>query len=105
MYRLAGVVALAFLVACVTSSCLVTDFGAVGDNVTDNTLAFRAATTSTACNGEVVVPAPGAFLTGPFNMSSNTRLNVEIGATVSGSRDPGVYPVVTQQGRNNLLRH
>ena len=71
------------------------DHGAVPDNRTDNSRAFRNA--AAACSGgEMLVPA-GTWLTGPFNLSSNTVLRLAPGATISGSRAPEVYPVVTQQ--------
>ena len=57
----------------------VTDFGAVGDNATDCTSAFRAALAAVAAagGGEVIVPAPGLYKTLPLNLTSNTRLTVE----------------------------
>ena len=72
----------------------VTDFGAVGDNATDCTGAFRAALSAVAAagGGEVVVPAPGAFKTGPFNISSNTQLTVNGG--VVGVADIAAFPLV-----------
>jgi polygalacturonase len=70
--------------------CTVAAFGAVADNRTDNTAAFRAAAAS-SCD-EIVVGL-GVWLTGPFNLSSNTVLRVE--GTISGSTDPRAYPVVT----------
>ena len=75
--------------------CSVADFGAVPDNKTDNTAAFRAASRAERCR-EILVPA-GVWLTGPFNLSSHTTLNVVHGATISGSMDSAMYPVVTQQ--------
>jgi polygalacturonase len=39
---------------------------------------------------------------GPFNLSSNTVLRVE--GTISGSRDPSVYPIVTQQPLDEAYR-
>ena len=55
----------------------VVDYGAVGDNATDCTAAFRGALAATAAagGGEVVVPA-GLFKTLPVNLTSNTRLTV-----------------------------
>lgn len=81
------------------SSCTVAHFGAVADNATDNSAAFRAAAAS-SCD-EVVVP-PGIWMTGPFNLSSHTVLRVH--GTISGSRDPTHYPVVTQQPLDEAYR-
>eukprot|EP01052_Picozoa_sp_SAG31_P021724 SAG31_NODE_1695_length_7508_cov_2.975030_2_plen_181_part_00 len=39
---------------------------------------------------------------GPFNLSSNTVLRVE--RTISGSRDPSLYPIVTQQPLDEAYR-
>lgn len=89
--------------------CDVTHFGAVGDGTRDNTQAFRDAVhactacagtanesrpggvpaqveardgvSTTSSAGEVVVPG-GAFLTGPFNLSSHMRLTVTPHAVV-----------------------
>lgn len=81
------------------TGCTVADFGAVADNATDNSAAFRAAFAS-SCD-EVVVP-PGTWMTGPFNLSSHTVLRVL--GTISGSRDPALYPIVTQQPLDEAYR-
>jgi len=77
----------------------VTDFGAVGDNATDNTAAFRAAFAAVraASGGEVRVPllappSPSIFKTGPFNISSNVAFTVD--ATVWGLEDSSAFPPV-----------
>lgn len=62
--------------------CSVTRFGALADNSTDNTIAFRRA--AAECS-EVLVP-PGVWMAGPFNMSDNTVLRVE--GVIGGSRNP-----------------
>ena len=69
-------------------------FGAVGDNETDNTAAIRAALAfvGAAGGGEVVVPAPGVFKTGPMNLTSNVRLTVE--GTLFGIEDARLFPRV-----------
>eukprot|EP00041_Stephanoeca_diplocostata_P006040 m.73861 g.73861 ORF g.73861 m.73861 type:complete len:446 (+) comp16134_c0_seq1:259-1596(+) len=59
-------------------SCMVTDFGAIGDNYTDNTDSFRAA----AKNCGVMVIPRGTFVSGAFNLSSHQRLEILAGATV-----------------------
>ena len=72
----------------------VTDFGAVGDGVTDCTEAFRAAVTTChrAGGGRVHVPA-GDFLTGPIHLRSNVNLHVT--GTIRFHTDPAKYlPVV-----------
>jgi polygalacturonase len=74
----------------------ITDFGAVGDGVTDATSALKAAIE--ACHssggGRVIVP-PGEFLTGPVRLLSNVNLHISAGATLRFSTDPSRYlPVV-----------
>ena len=68
--------------------------GAVGDGVTDDTLAFQKALTQCADEGggEVVVPA-GNYLIGSVVMGSKTTLRVEPGATLTGKDDKDAYPV------------
>jgi polygalacturonase len=80
----------------------VTDYGAVGDNRTVDTLAFRAALAAAAASAarndpaHVLVPAPGIYLIGAVNISSDTIFEVESGAVIRGvpSRDPVQYPIV-----------
>jgi polygalacturonase len=61
----------------------VTNYGAVGDGVTDCTEAFRKAID--ACNqaggGEVIISG-GTFLTGAIHLKSNVNLHVEKSATI-----------------------
>ena len=75
---------------------LLTDYGAVGDGLTECTDAFRQAIE--ACHesggGHVVVPA-GAYLTGAIHLKSNVDLHVTKDATILFSTDPARYlPVV-----------
>jgi len=73
----------------------VTAFGAVGNNTTDNTEAFR--TAIAACvrggGGRVVVPK-GEFLTGAIELKSNVNLYVTSDATIRFTRDINRYPLV-----------
>ena len=57
----------------------VTDFGAVGDGVTDDTAAVRAAFAAAAAAGPATVRFPSArtFLTGAFNLSSDLVVSIE----------------------------
>jgi hypothetical protein len=72
----------------------VTDYGAVADNATDNTVAFRAALAAVAADGggEVIVPALGIFKTAPVNLTSNVRLNVL--GTMWGVENSTLFPLV-----------
>ncbi|MFI7114564.1 glycosyl hydrolase family 28 protein [Nonomuraea sp. NPDC050227] len=71
----------------------ITDHGAVGDNTTDCTSAFRQAIA--ACNaaggGTVLVPGTGRFRTGRIHLLSNVRLHVESSATIRFRSDAGSY--------------
>ena len=71
----------------------VTEYGAIGDNATDNTAAFRsaAAAVAAASGGQLLVPA-GDFKTAPFNLSSNALLRVE--GTVWGVESLANWPKV-----------
>lgn len=80
---------------------LVTDYGAVGDGVTDNTAAIAAtiAAASHCGGGRVVLPADSAtgtasYYTGPIHLQSRIELHVPAGVTVLFSTDPADYPLV-----------
>lgn len=88
-----------FLSACSCLTVSVTDYGAVGDNTTDNTLSFHAAFAAVAAagGGEVIVPSgppasPYIFQTGPFNLSSNLIFTVL--GTVWGVANASAFPHV-----------
>ncbi|WP_128099988.1 glycoside hydrolase family 28 protein [Paenibacillus sp. DCT19] len=74
---------------------LITEFGAVGDGVTDNTEVFRLAIAacSEAGGGRIVIPA-GVWLTGPIILRSRIELHVQAGALVTFSRDFDQYPLI-----------
>ena len=79
----------------------VTDFGAVGDGVSDDSAAIAAAieAASRRGGGRVVLPADPAtgtavYFTGPIRLSSRIELHVPAGVTVLFSTDPAVYPLV-----------
>jgi polygalacturonase len=84
--------------------CDITDYGGVGDGVTDNTAAFAAAIAACANGGggRVVVPA-GTFFTGPIELTSNINLYVSAGATIKFSTDSTKYlPVVEVSWEGSL---
>ncbi|MDZ7724699.1 MAG: glycoside hydrolase family 28 protein [candidate division KSB1 bacterium] len=75
---------------------LITDYGAVGDGITDNTQAINDAVTDchNAGGGRVVIPAD-TFLTGAIHLQSNVNLHLEENAFLHFSQDPADYlPVV-----------
>ena len=69
--------------------CDVREHGAVGDGLTSDTEAVRSAL---ALCDEVVLPAAHTFLSGPLNLTSNQRLNVQ--GTLLASVEPADYPLV-----------
>jgi polygalacturonase len=73
----------------------ITEFGAVGDNKTDCTVAFQKAIAAchAAQGGRVVVPE-GEFLTGAIHLKSNVNLHLHSDATVRFTRDSRKYPLV-----------
>jgi polygalacturonase len=86
----------------------ITHYGAIGDGVTDATVAFQQAIA--ACSqgggGHVIVPA-GTFLTGAIHLLSNVDLHLEKGATILFSQDPQKYlPIVyTRNGGIELMNY
>lgn len=101
-------------------ACDVTSFGAVGNNITYDTDAV--ATAISHCReafpdgATVRFPAPGKYLIGQTNVTSNMTLFVEKGATIVGSprkqdyprgvpvygRDPEYKPLIFSEGTVNV---
>lgn len=73
----------------------ITKFGAVGDNKTENTDAFRKAIAAcaNAGGGQVLVPA-GEFLSAAVHLKGNVNLHLSDHAILRFSRDPAKYPIV-----------
>ncbi|UII23413.1 glycoside hydrolase family 28 protein [Fulvivirga ligni] len=76
-------------------SASITDFGAVGNGMHDNTEAFANAINAVAKKGggKVVVPR-GVWLTGPIVFKSNINLHTEAGALIIFSADKSKYPLI-----------
>ncbi|KHF40237.1 glycoside hydrolase family 28 protein [Halalkalibacter okhensis] len=73
----------------------ITDYGAVGDGVVDNTESI--AQTINACKnaggGKVIIPA-GVWLTGPIQLISHLNLHIEAGAILLFKKDFNSYPLI-----------
>lgn len=76
-------------------SVKITDFGAKGDGLTDNSEAINRAIEDGAKNGggKVIIPR-GIWITGPIVFKSNINLHVEEGALIVFSDDKSKYPLV-----------
>jgi hypothetical protein len=74
----------------------VTKHGAVGDGKTYDTAAVRsaAAAATAAGGGTLLFPAPRTYLTGAFNVSSHTHVEIPPGATVLGSTRGEDWPLL-----------
>lgn len=83
---------------------LITDFGAIGDGQTLNTLSFEKAFRACAAagGGRVVVPG-GLWLTGPIALQSHTEFRLERGALVLFTRDHTQYPLIHNPGSSNYI--
>jgi polygalacturonase len=75
--------------------CVISDFGAIGDGRTPNTLAIQSAIDHCATNGGgVVVVPPGIFLTGALFFKPGVNLLVEREAVLKGTTRAEDYPQV-----------
>lgn len=75
----------------------VTDFGAIGDGKTKNTVYIQQAVDRCAAEGggRVVVPS-GVYVTGTIFLRSHVNLHLEQNAELSGSKDLNDYPDLAQ---------
>lgn len=71
----------------------VRDFGAVGDGVSDDTLAIKTAVNCLPRNGRLYFPE-GTYITAPINLKSHITLDIPKGACILGIPDKSRYPVV-----------
>lgn len=74
----------------------VTDYGAIPDGKTINTLAIKKAIEAcTLQGGGLVLFGPGKFLTGPIHLKNNVNLHLQEGAEILFSTKPeDYYPLV-----------
>jgi len=67
-------------------------YGAKGDGKTNDAIAIQKAIDACSiAGGQVLIPAPFTFLTGPFNVKSNVDLHIEGGAKILASPDEKLY--------------
>jgi polygalacturonase len=90
------ILAIALVPMAAAPSCSPLSFGAVGDGVTDNTLAIQNAVNACAVQGggivELSVVGNGAvYLTGPFTLQSHVQLQINKGVTLQATNDHARY--------------
>lgn len=82
-----------------TDRISITDFGGVGDGVTVNTKAFRAAVYRIRHlrrrGGTVLYIPPGVYLTGSFNLTSHMTLYLASGAVIRATQDTAHWPLIS----------
>lgn len=71
----------------------VKDFGAIGDGITDDSIAIQTAINCLPCGAKLVFPS-GTYLTAPLCLKSHITLELCEGATLLGHTDPSHYPVI-----------
>lgn len=89
-----------------TQNKIVTNFGAKGDGITDNSLVFQKLIDEINDNGggKITIPA-GTFLTGSLSLCSNLTLEIGDGAELKFINDPSLYkPVLSRwEGASGLI--
>ena len=82
-----------FTTAAETAALSVRDFGAVGDGVTDDTVALQTAINCLP-RGARLIFDQGTYLTGPLCLKSHITLDIKKDATILGHHDRSKYPVI-----------
>lgn len=73
----------------------ITEYGAINDGTTLNTLAIQLAIEACVKNGGGTVLIPqGLWLTGPVELKSNVELHATRGALISFATDRSLYPLI-----------
>src|ERR1700685_3924018 len=84
-----------------TNTFPVTQYGAVGDGQTMNTIAIqKTIDTASKVGGGIVLIPEGKFFTGPFTLASRINLHLVKGAMILISDDMAKYPVVNERYRD-----
>ena len=71
-----------------------TNYGAIADGKTVNTVAIQKAIDSAARAGGVVTFAPGVYLTGALFLKSQMEFRLDAGVELRGVQDIAAYPVM-----------
>ncbi len=83
----------------------VTDYGCIGDGVTNNTAAINALTKSLRGKGGTVYFPAGEYVSGSIRLYSNMTLMLDGGATILGSHNFDDYPFIELEGFTRGTRH
>jgi polygalacturonase len=84
-----------------TNTFPVTQYGAVGDGQTMNTIAIqKTIDAASKAGGGIVLITEGSFLTGPFTLAGRIDLHLVKGAMILISDDMAKYPVVNERYRD-----
>jgi polygalacturonase len=113
MRFLAGSIALVLLslsqapraIAAPPPVCDVTQFGALGNGVTKDTIAIQAAIDQCERTGGAVVLHNGVFLSGMITLKNNITLRIEPTATLKGTQDDTDYPDTHPKTDNSQLNN
>ena len=73
----------------------ISDYGALGDGATVNTVAIQKAIDECTKTGGTVVISNGVFITGTIYLKDNVHLKIEAGATLKGSGNNADYTTDT----------
>lgn len=77
-----------------TGTVCVSDFGAKGDGVTDDTAAVQSAVDACPAGGRVIVP-DGTYFIRPLTLKSDVTVELKKGAVLLGDTVEEHYPVIT----------
>ena len=83
----------------------VTDYGVVGDGITNNTTAINALTKSLEEKGGTIYFPAGQYVSGSIHLYSNMTLMLDVGAIILGSQDFTDYPFIELEGFTRGGRH
>ena len=76
-----------------TNCFSVKQFGAVGDGVTDDTVAIQTAINCLPVGGRLVIPE-GNYITAPLCLKSDITIDLQKGATLTAHTDKSRYPLI-----------
>lgn len=85
---------------CFTKDFVITDFGAKGDGITNNTAIIQRLIDSCAIRGGTVFFPEGDFATGTIFLRSNVTIYLKTNSVWSGLPDLAVYPDVVPKVRS-----